>query len=487
VTNIAVAGRMQMHVTLFRAVLRKVEQLKYFVPICFIAAFIVRVWWIYLVDAQPVSDSMWYYERAIDLAAGKGYSFGTTAYWPENLPPAALIPNDEFSTDRRPTAYWPVGYPAFLGLLLAVFGPSLLSAKMANIVLYLGIMLLSYLMARKLFNSELTGRMTVLTLAFYPNHIAYSSLLVTESLFLFLLLLGIALLLMAPKPRHWTAFASGVVLGLACLVKTQAILVPAIICAPWLAARGREKAWPRHLTLFIVVYLGLGLAVLPWAIRNYRVFNAFPVISNNGGINLLVGNNPYATGAYGGHQQIASMLSDVQDEYGRDVKARSLATRYGVEHPWETLKLWPSKLWYLYRKDVEGISWNENGMSFTEGGTGKTAMLILKAGAQFYYMLILIAFLFSLLMLVRERKDKTSRQPLLPAPVPAARGLHRHTDLGLWLVLYFTWVPLITFGDSRFHFPAMPWIVMYVASLAQRWIRADQPAASMTNRTVKSS
>jgi hypothetical protein len=214
------------------------------------------------------------------------------------------------------------------------------------------------------------------------------------------------------------------------------------------------------------------LAILPWASRNYRVFNAFPVISNNGGINLLVGNNPYATGAYGGHQEIASMLSDVQDEHGRDVKARSLAMRYGVEHPWETPKLWSSKLWYLYWKDVEGIAWNENGMSFAAGNPGKTAMLILKAGAQFYYMLILITFLFFLLMFVWKQKDKTSRQP--------------SPTLGLWLVLYFTWVPLITFGDSRFHFPAMPWMVMYLASLAQMWIRADQPAASVTNRKVRS-
>ena len=59
----------------------------------------------------------------------------------------------------------------------------------------------------------------------------------------------------------------------------------------------------------LIVYLALGLTLIPWLIRNYQLFDAF-IISNNGGYNLLVGNNPRATGAYIFNKEIVAMLSD---------------------------------------------------------------------------------------------------------------------------------------------------------------------------------
>jgi hypothetical protein len=102
-----------------RSRLSEIMGARYFVPLCLVAAFVVRVCWIRCVDAAPVSDFGWYYERGIDLSAGKGYS-----------------------VDGIPTAYWPVGYPAFLGLLLRVFGTSLLVPKAANVIVSMGVLLL---------------------------------------------------------------------------------------------------------------------------------------------------------------------------------------------------------------------------------------------------------------------------------------------------------------------------------------------------------
>lgn len=441
---------MHRPILLLRRLLPKAEQYRYFLPICLLAAFVVRLSWVALVDAQPVSDFRWYYERGIDLAAGRGYSMGPDAYWPENLPPAALPSEADYPANGRPTAYWPVGYPAFLGLLFALFGPSLFAAKLANILLYLGILLLAYTIAKRLFGSELTARMTLLVLVFYPNHIAYSSLLASESLFLFLLLLAVATLLITTKPRLWLFVASGVLFGLACLVKPQASLVPAVVFGASLITNIKEQCLRRHMARFVIVYIALGLTVLPWMIRNYRVFGDFVLISNNGGINLLVGNNPYATGAYGHHKQITDMLSEVEGEHERDVAARTMAVEYMVKHPWETLKQWPRKLWYLYRKDVEGISWNENGMNFAENSAGESAMLALKVVAQGYYLLIVVAFFISIITHLGEYQIKQHGQP--------------PPTLGVWIAVYFTLISLLTFGDSRFHFPIMPWAVMYAAA-----------------------
>jgi hypothetical protein len=206
-------------------------------------------------------------------------------------------------------------------------------------------------------------------------------------------------------------------------------------------------------------------------IRNYNVFNHFAFISNNGGINLLVGNNPHTTGTYGHYRQMTSMLSDVKDEHARDVKARTLATEYMLKHPWETIKLWPRKLWYLYGKDVEGISWNESGISLIEDDTTKATMFTLKVIAQCYYVIIGTAFLYSIFILFREHRNKTGNQPL--------------PTLGLWIVLYFTFISLLTFGDSRFHFPMIPWIVMYVGALAEGLIRPVQQVTAVAGSAAR--
>lgn len=349
-----------------RSVLRQAVLSKHFIRICFVTAFMIRMGWILMLDVQPVSDFRWYYERGIDLAAGRGYSVGPTAYWPENLPAASLIPEDEYPLNGRPTAYWPIGYPAFLGLLFIVFGPSLLIAKTANVILYMGVLFFSYHIAKTLFVSELTGRLTLLILSFYPNHIAYNSLLASEILFLFLVLMGIVLLL-GLKDRFWLAIALGVVFGLACLVKPQVILIPAIFFTTSLIATIRQKTALKHLIMFVIVHISLGITILPWVVRNYIVFNDFVFISNNGGINLLVGNNPYATGTYIFNEKIVAMLDDVRGEHERDVEARTIAINYMVKHPLEEIKLVPRKFWHLFRADREALSRNEQGISPTAG------------------------------------------------------------------------------------------------------------------------
>jgi 4-amino-4-deoxy-L-arabinose transferase-like glycosyltransferase len=457
-------------VGLFRSALNKIVPHKYFIPICLIIAFVVRIGWIYFVDAQPVSDFRWYYERGIDFAAGRGYSVGPEAYWPENIPPRVLLSSGETQNGRHPTAYWPVGYPALLGFLFAVFGPSLFIAKIANVILYLGILSFSYYIAKRLFASELVGRVTLLILSFYPDHIAYSSLLSSEILFLFLLLLGITLLI-GPRYRLWLAFASGVVFGLACLVKPQIIFVPALFFIVSLIVHIKQKAVREYLARIVVVHVALGITILPWLIRNYNVFNTFVFISTNGGYNLLVGNNPHATGAYVFNDQIVSMLNDASTEPARDKKAQEAAIDYIVAHPLETIKLWPRKFWYLYGRDTKGVYWNEEGIRSTTGEVGKVFLRVVGALAQPYYVAIGIAFLLSMFILIHERKNKTETWPL--------------PTLGLWIVLYFTFISLLTFGNSRFHFPVMPWVVMYIGALAEALIRPEPQTVLLASSATR--
>jgi hypothetical protein len=47
-------------------------------------------------------------------------------------------------------------------------------------------------------------------------------------------------------------------------------------------------------------------------------------------------------------------------------------------------------------------------------------------------------------------------------------GVSLETTLGLAIITYFTFIYLVYFGDPRFHFSVMPWVMMTVAAWAAR-------------------
>ena len=402
-----------------------------FVPVCLAAALVVRLCWVLAVDARPIDDFRWYFERAVDLSAGRG-----------------------LTVNGVPTAYWPVGYPLLLAGLFLLTGPSLLAAKLLNVVLGVGIVWLSYRIARRIFESEMAGRAALLLLALHPNQIAYTSLTASETPFLFLMLLG-CLILLRRKRRLRDAVLAGIVFGLGCLTKPTMLFVPAVFFGLSLLRRFRGATVARGL----VVYGTLLLVVAPWSIRNYRVFGRPVFIVTSGGINLLIGNNPDADGGYGDADPASAALVDAQqDESAREVVAASIARRYMVEHPWRTLALVPFRVWHLYAKDVEGFYWNELAVGAVEGPVAGRPMFLLKIAAQLYYLAILAMFAAGVWTIHAARAVRLP--PLFP------------TVIGLGLIGYFTLVMMLLFGSSRLHFPIIPCLTWYAGA----WLAFRMPA-----------
>jgi len=372
-----------------------------------------------------VSDFDIYFKEGIEISLGHGYQ-----------------------ARGAPTAFWPVGYPAFLGALFTVFGRSLFVAKLANVLLYIGIIALSFRVATVLFRGSLAPKLTLLILSFYPNHIAYTSLVASEILFLFLVLLGAALLLTA-NPRLTRIVLSGAVFGLTTLVRPQALFLPLVfvLLAPGPDRTGKPALG--KLASLAILYASLLLVVLPWTSRNYRVFGHYVLVSTNGGGNLLIGNNDLANGAYDSRPEFPSILGG-GDEYEQDVRARKFAITYVRTHPLSVLKRLPRKLWYFYAGDVEGIRWNVDGLKARGRALPDGLVFSAMAVADGYYLLVGAAFIASLFLLGGFR----SRGGAFPL-------------VGLGVVAYFACLSMIFFGGSRFHFPVIPWIAMYAAALPE--------------------
>lgn len=291
--------------------------------VAFLVALVLQCFLILSVPTVPVSDAAMYFDSAISIAKGLGYQY-----------------------HGQPTAYLPVGYPAFLGGLFWIFGVHIWVGQLANVLMSLASAYLFYKIALHLRYSKRTALIAFILVAFYPQHIALSLELVTEPIILFLSTLAIWLLLKyAKEEKLWLIVASGIVFGFSALIKPQ--LVPVAFFILFLLLR--KKGFVPVVRACAIVGVLAGLIVIPWTVRNYRVFHKFIAVSTNGANNLLVGNSPYANGGY---EEKCFSLVKPGDDPGK------IAMDYIKTHPLEILKLLPKKFSVLYFDTMNtGLEW----------------------------------------------------------------------------------------------------------------------------------
>ncbi|RPI16130.1 MAG: phospholipid carrier-dependent glycosyltransferase [Ignavibacteriae bacterium] len=431
----------------------------YFVPSCLIAGILLRALWIILIDSIPMSDADWYYNTGLRISNGEGYTLNGV-----------------------PTAYYPAGYPMFLGLIFFIFGNNILAAKLANLLLSAGIIYLSYLICKRLFKSELAARITILIIALYPNYIAYTSILATEILFTFLLFLGLYLLLISEK-RFWMLMLAGIVWGAMSLVKPQGLFIPFLFL---LASLFQYKgAFWQKLKPVIVVYVFMIVVITPWIIRNYYVFDGALTISTNDGINILMGNNPYATSIYHLEQDVLTYIWDEEneypidsmmdkitnspnwtrygfkDEYYANTKLRNKALNYITENPGATLKMFPKKLWMNYRRGYEGVGWATAQIELAPWKKKAVSVYTIITNGIYYF----VMFLFFCWCINWAYKRFIKKESVY-LPI-----------FGFLMIGYFSLLAFVYFADYRFNFPIIPIFTMLGASFIDNFLQSKKENA----------
>lgn len=382
---------------------------------------LTRISLVLVVDVRPTSDMGWYYGRAIELIETGSYA--------EN----GII-----------TAFWPVGYPAFLAGVMLLGGTSVLTGQIANLVLSLVSAILLYLYCNRQFGDQRIGSYAVLLLAIYPNHMGYTLGLYTEPLFSVLLLL--LMLLAAPNGSRLRFAFVGIVAGFAALVKTQALmLVLPMVFLLTLSKWGWDEAIRAGRIAMFVTAVML-LTVAPWTLRNYMAMDAFIPISTNGGMSLLAGNNPSMT------RDLRSDFNDkdpvfnevrfsVADQVAADKRARNAAWEWISENPLQFVALMPKKLFRFWVPDGE-TEWNLQ-RGFEAYDEWKTLIRSVRIANQIYYFILLGTFLFGIWHCVRLNNP-------LSLAVP-------------FVMLFFTALSLVFSGQSRYHAPLMPFVIAYAA------------------------
>ena len=378
-------------------------------------AIALRIAWTLAAQTAPVSDAATYDGLGWRLAQGHGY----------------------VTEDGAPTAFLPVGYPAFLAALYAVFGHWWTAAGIANALLGALSVALTYRLAREMLPSR-PALAASGAVALLPSHIiAFTPVLRNEALHLvFVLAALIAACAFARRPDWRSAALFGAILGAGLYVRPILMFFP-IAAALLLWAQG---AAPRRAAALAAVSLLVALSLLlPWTIRNYAVFDEPILTSTNGGMLFYLGNGPGATGVY-------RTVTDERFAGYSDLDWHREGYRLGlkriVNHPGEWLATLPNKVFFLWASDRYNI------------GPGamherwRAAVPFLQWTAQVYWTLLVLAAAAA--VLTRPLRGYWLRFPAL---------------LLLLTLVYWTAFHLMWHAEGRYHMQMVPVVAIAAAHL----------------------
>jgi hypothetical protein len=239
---------------------------------------------------------------------------------------------------------------------------------------------------------------------------------------------------------------AGLIFGLATLVKAQSMIVIVFIFAIDFL-RNFDVHQIKNKMIKTTIVMVITFAVISvWSYRNYQIFGEFVLVSTNGGLTLLTGNNPSARGDYTSDDPlVTSIPRSVATQVEVDKEAKYRAIEWIKENPGRFLALMPLKVFRLWVPDGEA-EW-----AF-QAGYGHYEAYVFRFRAirylnQAYYSLLLVGFAWAG-MLLFSGKAKVSERRIDWWALPYV------------IALYPTIIALVFSGQSRFHYPVFPFVVM---------------------------
>jgi hypothetical protein len=180
-------------------------------------------------------------------------------------------------------------------------------------------------------------------------------------------------------------------------------------------------------------------------------------VSTNGGITLLTGNNDSARGGFTPDDALVKALDARKglSEMEYDAEASRLGKEWIKAHPAEFVKLMPMKLFRLWGPDGEGQwAYETNSAGYR---AAPFAFTMLRAANQLWYFALLGLFAVAAVLMIRKRRA----------------GRERVIDwwvLPYGIALYPSAIAMVFSGQSRFHYPVMPFACMAAGWVLAVWL-----------------
>lgn len=400
-----------------------------------LAGLALRVGYVYVVapHAPQGLDAIWYHLQAGSIADGTGY----------------VDPRTLFTEGRGvATANFPPLWPALLALPVKAGVTSVRTLQLTGAVVGTGTVVLTGLIGRRLLTPRV-GLVAAAIAAGLPALLAADGSLMADSLYVVLVLAGVLAGLRGASDSaslSWWAL-SGVLLGLAALARSDALLLIPFVLGAFII-RGEREAVKRRLRGLATAAACVVLSLVPWVVRNHAEMGTWNPLSSNSG-SLLEGANCAST--YGrvhlGAWDAACLIeSDQVDrpELERADRARRAGIDYATSHLARTPVVAAARVlraWGLYdpidqAREFEAV---ESRTPDWQVLAWATSLALLGSGV---------------VGLVLTRR----------------RGLR--TQVLTNLVIGATFVALVSWGNSRFVLVALPALAIYAAAaLDELWSR----------------
>ena len=372
---------------------------KILVGICVFGLFL-RLGYVFFVGADPIfPDEYRFLEEAESILAGTG-----------------LQANGRYGHDMPLTALLIAG-------VLFISGGSTLAVKiffgfLSTITIFL-VGRFAFVLSRDNQSAMLAAGIC----AVYPFFIFYSSLILSETLFLFVFILFLSLLF----DKDSSGVSQGIWAGLMHLTKPIFFYFFPVI---WLWQYFFQKMPVRKI---FTIALIMGILVSPWAIRNFLIFDELVINTASSGHILWEGNNPWndTGGVSGTFQNSDAWLNVVPDgltELDEDQWKKDRAVTFIWENPAVFLEAAEKKfllLWNLWPNSVDYQNW------------------VYKVMSVFSFGPILLFSLIGIWVLKENRRE---------------------IALMVGLAGYITLLHVVTLGSIRYRLPLEP-IMIVIASM----------------------
>ncbi|MFC1525139.1 ArnT family glycosyltransferase, partial [Planctomycetota bacterium] len=182
-----------------------------------------------MVTKKPMVKQYWLLLVIFLIALGLRVGFVLTLenkfYFPDSYQydtvAQNIISGNGFMVSENLRAGRPPAYPLFLSISYLLFGKSLFVIRFIQALLSTLSCLVVYLIGKKVFDQR-TGLIAAVITAIYPFFIFFSGLILTETIFILLLLVFIYLLInLEQRGNIWLAVLAGVINGVAILTRAS--------------------------------------------------------------------------------------------------------------------------------------------------------------------------------------------------------------------------------------------------------------------------
>ena len=347
---------------------------------------------------------------------------------------STIVSAGTYEVNGIPTAYRPIGYPAFVAAFYTVAGDHPIVVKAAQAIFDTATALILFLLLAGL--PDRTRLVAAGIWALYIPAIWYVNFLLSESIYTFLLVLLAFFFARWDDNRKEISLIFGICFGCLVLIKPGTLLLILFLPLCFICSRKSAKSLRPAMAALLLV-------LAPWMVRNYSVFNTI-ALSSNGGINLLIGNNPNTTGAYALSFN-PQILEGAHGEFEADRQAYDSAVSYIIHNPDRSAVNVVKKLGHLFESEGGVLVWSfhpvpeDTQTRYSSKYASVPLLLILLTNLP--YILVL---LFGIIGYLGTRRD--------------AIWWFTACLLGTWLVLHS-----IFFGGGRFHHPLMPFFALFAA------------------------